>query len=69
MYACWWQVWDFSSDAGGGGGGAQVCQDKLSLPSFRGRYVSRGGTLGLQGGNSRALGMDHYFSPVGYCDF
>ena len=33
----------------------QVCQGQLSLPSFRGRYMSWGGTLGLTGGNSWAL--------------
>ena len=51
-HACWWQVWHFmqSNDWGG-----QVCQGQLSLPSFRGRYMSRGGTLGLPGGNSQAL--------------
>ena len=35
--------------------GGQVCQGQLSLPSFRGRYMSSGGTLGFPGGNSRAL--------------
>ena len=33
--------------------GGQVCQGQLSLPSFQGRYMSRGGTLGLPGGTPR----------------
>ena len=50
-HACWWQVWHFSQKTGG-----QVCQGQLSLPFFRGRYMSRGGgTLGLPRGNSQAL--------------
>ena len=46
----WWQVWHFSRMIG---------WSSLSGPtqpsSFRGRYMSRGGTLGLPGGNSQAL--------------
>ena len=50
MHACWWQVWHFSRMTGG-----QVCQGQLSLPSFWGRYMSRGGNLRLARGNSWAL--------------
>ena len=35
--------------------GGQVYQGQLSLPSFRGRYMSRGRTLRSPGGISRAL--------------
>ena len=35
--------------------GGQVCQGQLNLPSFRGRYINRGGNLRFTRGNSWAL--------------
>ena len=56
--ACWLQVWHFSGKTGG-----QVCQGQLSLPSFWGRYMSRGELSGL----TKGLNLGSYRSrPGGY---
>ena len=57
-HACWWQVWQVSHKTGG-----LVCQGQLSLPSFQGRYMSRGELPGL----TKGLKLGSYCSgPGGY---